>query len=241
MTALQAAGKKKPAKVLKPTKVCTLGKSRRNQWVNFDVHSCPKVCFHLKVEEQGVLPRAWDCWTHSLCNISMSITDLPRKWSHVEIETPWEQGQSDFLCQGMRDILHHIPLLQSHQKRHSCPLAVEYPEGTWFLRPFEGFFTMIPHPPLSSCVLSLLLWSLLLQTRSLRLGFIKAHLTGFACSFSKGCSHLELSCVRGGRLCTPADNSLCIHTVHPQRTQECCPAFSVHSHASIPSFIQAIR
>lgn len=58
MTALQSAGKKKTAEVLKPTEVCTLGKSRRNQWVNFDVHSCPKVCFNLKVEEQGVLPPA---------------------------------------------------------------------------------------------------------------------------------------------------------------------------------------
>lgn len=150
MTALQSAGKKKTAEVLKPTEVCTLGKSRRNQWVNFDVHSCPKVCFNLKVEEQGVLPPAWDCWARSLCNLSMSITDLLRKWSHVETETPWEQGQSDFPSRGVRDTLHHVPQLQSQQKRCSCPPAVEHPGGTWFLRPFGVFFTMIPPPVLSS-------------------------------------------------------------------------------------------
>lgn len=90
-----------------------------NRQVNYNVHSCPKVCFNLKAEEQGFLPHAWHCWTQSLCNISISITGLCRRWSHRETETAREKGQSDFPSQGVRGTLHRVPHLHSHPKTQS--------------------------------------------------------------------------------------------------------------------------
>lgn len=83
---------------------------------------------------------------------------------------------------------------------------------------------------LSSCVLSLLLCSLLPQTQ---ISGIHEGTSDWLCSCSKACSRLELGCVKGGRLCTPAENSLCIHTAHPPRTRS---AAWVSVDISMPAF-----
>lgn len=130
----------------------------------------------------------------------------------METEPPWEQGQSDFPSQGVRDTLPHV---SRATRRHSCPPAVEI-LGDRVPETIGRFPYPDPSPSLAVFSLSCCAHCFF---RPKSQGFMKVHLAGFACSCSKACSRLELGFVKWGRLCTPAENSLCIHTAHPPRSR----------------------
>lgn len=149
----------------------------------------------------------------------------------METEPPWEQGQSDFPSQGVRDTLPHVSRATRRDTHVHLLLGSLVPET------IGRFLYPIPHP--LYCVLSLLLCSLLLQTQ---ISGIHEGTSDWLCLFL-----FQGLLPSGTRFCEVGEvvHSCRKQPVHPYSTptkeQECCLAFCGYFHASIPSSIQVIR